>query len=982
VRPLTDRTAAQTGDETGGETGETDETDETGELRRARARAAADLLGIHRFSVFVPAIMSVGLVFWAVRQLLDVRHRRRARARDKQAVVASRAVSARLGVGDDGERPFRAALHDRTVYFLLAAVLVSFGLYVAIGATANYGRPGSYVGDIGWLLAVSLGASALALAYGLLALTVFVTYPDPPPWARRALLRSSMTRHPDDVAGDRLPPWQWTAALTTVTCLALLLVMVVTWAPRLVGPFDDAVAGRLVGRPAADLLSVFVSVARWSVALPVLAAAAVVAQRCRAVVTTVLVSAAGSLAVSLALRRFVDRPRPPGGGSSGGLDAFPSDRIVLAVVLAGLLPLAVAVIAGSSHVVRPLRLLLDAAVLTGAVALVAEQRNWPTDVIGGALLGAVAVLWSDRVVATGHRHARCRNCPWSTRPEPSHPSLVRLHADGRRILRAAAHGTAALAAIGLLLAGLWKDVPTNPEGTPFGRTVERPSQIVLAGLVSLGSMISWRWPAVGATMLAFAASGLGIFASVEYAPSWAVGLTGVLLVPAVLTWFAWQHQRRHVEVYALGAVVVGLLGATWMGSTAVYDHYFGPTHPSSSAVPIAVDRVEWTWVGGLDAHGVTLVAKLAPGRSRAVLLAADGDGEYRSDPAVAGRDRIVRLRVDGLRAGADVSLRVEVDGVPDAGRGHATVRTPADGPFSFRFAVASCARTGSNGAVFDEIARQDPLLFLEIGDLHYRNLDSTSPDAFLSAYDDVLARPGIAALTRQVPWAYVYDDHDYGPNDAAADSPTRAAARAAYRRAVPHYPVTPGDAPVNQAFTIGRVRFVMTDGRSERTADSMLGETQTQWLINEVVRASRTHAVVVWASTSPWIGEASATSDTWAGYAEDRHRIAAAFAEAGVKNLVMVAGDAHMVAIDDGTHTDYSGTGVGGFPLLQAAPLDRPGSTKGGPYTSEVFTGGGQFGLVDIQDDGGPSVGVRLEGRSWDGRLLVSLERQFTVPTR
>ena len=89
-----------------------------------------------------------------------------------------------------------------------------------------------------------------------------------------------------------------------------------------------------------------------------------------------------------------------------------------------------------------------------------------------------------------------------------------------------------------------------------------------------------------------------------------------------------------------------------------------------------------------------------------------------------------------------------------------------------------------------------------------------------------------------------------------------------------------------------------------------------------------------------------------------------------------------LCAIDDGTHTDYSGTGAGGFPLLQAAPLDRPGSTKGGPYTSEVFTGGGQFGLVEIQDDGGPSVGVRLEGRSWDGRLLVSLERQFTVPAR
>ena len=87
-----------------------------------------------------------------------------------------------------------------------------------------------------------------------------------------------------------------------------------------------------------------------------------------------------------------------------------------------------------------------------------------------------------------------------------------------------------------------------------------------------------------------------------------------------------------------------------------------------------------------------------------------------------------------------------------------------------------------------------------------------------------------------------------------------------------------------------------------------------------------------------------------------------------------------MVAIDDGTNTDYATAGGTGFPLLQASPLDRPPSVKGGPYSEGTFAGAGQFGLVDVVDDGGPTVTVRLSGRTWDGRELVAYERTFTVP--
>jgi hypothetical protein len=188
--------------------------------------------------------------------------------------------------------------------------------------------------------------------------------------------------------------------------------------------------------------------------------------------------------------------------------------------------------------------------------------------------------------------------------------------------------------------------------------------------------------------------------------------------------------------------------------------------------------------------------------------------------------------------------------------------------------------------------------------------------------------------------------------------------------------VVAGDAAINQAFTIGRVRFVMTDSRSEQDETTMLGDEQLEWLIDELTTSSRTHAVVVWANSVPWIAAAVPGADGWAGHADERRRIADAIATAGIDNLVMVSGDAHMVAIDDGSNSDYSTDGGAGFPVLHAAALDRPGNVKGGPYSEGAFPGGGQYGLLDI-DDRGSEVTVTLTGRTWDGKTLVEL--RYTV---
>ena len=117
-----------------------------------------------------------------------------------------------------------------------------------------------------------------------------------------------------------------------------------------------------------------------------------------------------------------------------------------------------------------------------------------------------------------------------------------------------------------------------------------------------------------------------------------------------------------------------------------------------------------------------------------------------------------------------------------------------------------------------------------------------------------------------------------------------------------------------------------------------MGQRQREWLLGLLARW-REWRLIVLVSSKPWLGVGG---DSWASYADERLVISNFVASAGVKNLVMVAGDAHMLAIDDGSNTDFSsvsGAGNGnvssrgGFPLLQAAPLTGYGSGKSGPYS-------------------------------------------------
>ncbi len=316
-------------------------------------------------------------------------------------------------------------------------------------------------------------------------------------------------------------------------------------------------------------------------------------------------------------------------------------------------------------------------------------------------------------------------------------------------------------------------------------------------------------------------------------------------------------------------------------------------------------------------------------------------------------------------------------------------KTFPEGAASFSFATGSCANTGSKHEVFEVIRTQEPLFFLQLGDLHYSNISQNSTLRFRRAYEKVLDSAVQAKLYRYVPIAYIWDDHDYGPNNSGMESLSREAARHVYQEYVPHYDLVAGkgDVPIYQAFSVGRARFILTDTRSEKTPSgrpdtpekSVLGTAQKAWFKKEVLRASRSHAVIFWGNTIPWIGVPDADSDRWEGYSHERAELATFFANNGIDNLIILGGDAHMIALDDGTNSQYADVDALGPVVFHAAALDRSGSIKGGPYSHGAFPGGGQYGWIDVEDGGGASVLVRFSGRKANGTELVSYEKTYAM---
>lgn len=401
------------------------------------------------------------------------------------------------------------------------------------------------------------------------------------------------------------------------------------------------------------------------------------------------------------------------------------------------------------------------------------------------------------------------------------------------------------------------------------------------------------------------------------------------------------------------------------------------------------------WVGAPTHEGFWVRGRV---EGEAVRLAVSTSSDL-STPAYFGpvtpTDRgVASIAATGLDSRTEYHWAFEVDGVLDLNWQGRTRTAPVAGDaVSFRFTAAGDSghllnrseyQSGytSNHPSISSIAAAPADFYIMPGDLHYADIGlggisaAECLDRQHAAIDNVLTFNGTLGadarwgqFLRSVPFLWTPDDHDFAGDDSHGGSNGAAQFQQMYRERVPHPPL-PDAAAVYFSYTHGRLRFVVTDTRSEASAPSapdgpdkhVLGPTQEQWFKDELIAARDAGEFVCWVNSRPWLDPVvgSFGTDRWNKYDTQRQRLASFIVDNGMsERMFSISADFHGLAMAEGRHNLF-----GGFPVIHAASIDANPSTgmSAGGWKWGPQAGKGQWVAFDVEDSGGDSLTVSATG--------------------
>lgn len=361
-------------------------------------------------------------------------------------------------------------------------------------------------------------------------------------------------------------------------------------------------------------------------------------------------------------------------------------------------------------------------------------------------------------------------------------------------------------------------------------------------------------------------------------------------------------------------------------------------------------------------------------------------------------DGVATIEVTGLTAGTRYHWQTVDNGTPDTGTTGQFLTHPVavDSAASFRFGFGSCAGSTpmfpgdaggeldpprlSNHPVFDTIREQalaeDWLYFVHLGDLHYYDFGDRNTDSIANrrtSYDDVLSQSGQAQLYREVPWIYLWDDHDFGPNNSDGTYVDKTNAAQVYRERVPHHDLAEATGPIYHSVQVGRVLIVLWDIRYDRSPNGdtddaskgMLGSDQVSWF-DTLLAGTSAELLIIVNATHGWNRSASNNQDSWRAFTTERAELVSIVDDRSFTGkTVMLQADHH----SSGLATEAANP-FGDWPIMMCVPLD---SRSTNPLAASVHDLGGRavrgaYGVVDVRDTG-DEIAVTLTayvmGRPW-----------------
>ncbi|MEI6240694.1 MAG: alkaline phosphatase D family protein [Planctomycetia bacterium] len=282
------------------------------------------------------------------------------------------------------------------------------------------------------------------------------------------------------------------------------------------------------------------------------------------------------------------------------------------------------------------------------------------------------------------------------------------------------------------------------------------------------------------------------------------------------------------------------------------------------------------------------------------------------------------------------------------GAGSAAALEPDPAATIRRIAAGSCIRQDKPQPIWRAVAAFEPDVLLLLGDTIYG--DSEDMAVLRAKYAALAADPGFAPLRARVPIVAVWDDHDYGANDAGREYPRRRESQQVF---LDFFGVA-ADSPlrrqegIHRAIVVGppgrRVQFICLDTRFHRsplaaipkperrqgegpyrpTDDpdaTVLGAEQWRWLAGVLAEPAEVRIVL----SSIQVAATEHHWEQWGNFPAERARLLRTLRESGARGIVVVSGDRHSAEIS----RIAPGADALDYPLydLTASSLNQPQSS-------------------------------------------------------
>lgn len=286
-----------------------------------------------------------------------------------------------------------------------------------------------------------------------------------------------------------------------------------------------------------------------------------------------------------------------------------------------------------------------------------------------------------------------------------------------------------------------------------------------------------------------------------------------------------------------------------------------------------------------------------------------------------------------------------------------------------RIAFGSCAKQTLPQPIWDAVLAYRPELFVFMGDNVYGDFTSAKATALKEAYAATRQIAGYERLRETVPHLAIWDDHDYGSNDAGADFEHKAVSKALFLDfwKAPATDMRRGREGIYESRVIGpsgrRVQVILLDVRWFRSplkitdqrgaagkqrylpdpdpAKTMLGATQWAWLAAELRKPAELRLIV---SSTQVLAEGHGW-ERWGNFPLERQKLFDTVRESGAKGVVFFSGDRHIGAL-------YREQPAGLYPLyeLTSSGLNMVywNAKEPGPNRLGELYAGANFGAVDI----------------------------------